>query len=418
MASSETARLLGRPGFARYFATVAAARATGTMFNVAGVLLILQRTHDLALAGIVVAAATLPGAITGPFLGGWLDVTSNRRRLLVLDRALTALSLTAVLLLAGHAPNWTLPLAALLYGLTTPLSAGAFSSVLPEVAGPELIGVANAFEAASFNAAFIVGPALAGLLAAAAGPATAVEVQLGLGIVIAALIAGDRTFELRPQHAEPRPERVMHAVGRGFAAIWRIGSLRRNTVVDCIYVLAWGTLYVSLPAWAVSVGAGAHASGYMWAAISAGSMISGFALRHLGAGLAPRAVIGGYLLAMAALAAVWPLVAGLAAALTLSFATGIFDGPVLVGLITVRQRLAPAHLRAQIFTTVTSMHAAVVAAGAAGAGLFQKALGTDATLLAFAALLALAGAVSLLTESDGTRAASAEREQASAAARI
>src|SRR5258708_7201834 len=418
MASSETATLLGRPGFARYFATVAAARATGTMFNVAGVLLILQRTHDLALAGIVVAAATLPGAIPGPSLGGWLDVTSNRRRLVVLRRALPAVSLTAVLLLAGHPPHWPLPLASLLAGLTTPLSAGAFSSVLPEVAGPELIGVANAFEAASFNAAFIVGPALAGLLAAAAGPATAVEVQLGLGIVIAALIAGDRTFELRPQHAEPRPERVLHAVGRGFAAIWRIGSLRRNTVVDCIYVLAWGTLYVSLPAWAVSVGAGAHASGYMWAAISAGSMISGLALRHLGAVLAPRVVIVGYLLAMAALAAVWPLVAGLAAALSLSFATRIFDGPVLVGLITVRQRLAPAHLRAQIFTTVTSMHAAVVAAGAAGAGLFQKALGTDATLLAFAALLALAGAVSLLTESDGTRAASAEREQASAAARI
>src|SRR5258707_1613018 len=186
MASSETATLLGRPGFARYFATVAAARATGTMFNVAGVLLILQRPHALAVAGIAAAAVTLPGAIPGPSLGGWLDVTSNRRRLLVLDRALTALSLTAVLLLAGHAPNWTLPLAALLYGLTTPLSAGAFSSVLPEVAGPELIGVANAFEAASFNPAFIVRPALAGPLPAAAGPATALDVQLGLGIMVLA----------------------------------------------------------------------------------------------------------------------------------------------------------------------------------------------------------------------------------------
>src|SRR5258708_24816600 len=150
MASSETATLLGRPGFARYFATVAAARATGTMFNVAGVLLILQRTHDLALAGIVVAAATLPGAITGPFLGGWLDVTSNRRRLLVLDRALTALSLTAVLLLAGHAPNWTLPLAALLYGLTTPLSAGAFSSVLPRGARPQPFRGATSFQTGRF----------------------------------------------------------------------------------------------------------------------------------------------------------------------------------------------------------------------------------------------------------------------------
>src|SRR5258708_13709824 len=130
----------------------------------------------------------------------------------------------------------------------------------------------------------------------------------------------------------------------------------------------------------------------MWAAISAGSMISGFALRHLGAGLAPRAVIGGYLLAMAALAAVWPLVAGLAAALTLSFATGIFDGPVLVGLITVRQRLAPAPLRAQIFPTVTSMHAAVVAAGAAGGGTFPEGLRAPAALRALPGVPPPAGA--------------------------
>ena len=95
MSSSSMATLLRRPGFARYSATVAAVRATGTMFNVAGVLLVLQRTHDLALAGVVVAAASLPGAITGPFLGGWLDLTRSRRRLLVLDRLVTATALAA-----------------------------------------------------------------------------------------------------------------------------------------------------------------------------------------------------------------------------------------------------------------------------------------------------------------------------------
>jgi hypothetical protein len=143
------ARLLRRPGFVRYSATVAAVRATGTMFNVAGVLLVLERTHDLALAGVVAAAASLPGAITGPFLGGWLDVIKSRRRLLVLDRLLTALALAAFLLLAGHAPNWSLPLVAVLYGIASPLSEGAFSAAVPEVAGPELLAVANAFRHAS-----------------------------------------------------------------------------------------------------------------------------------------------------------------------------------------------------------------------------------------------------------------------------
>src|ERR1700722_2183790 len=170
MERSQVFQLLRRPGFVRYFATVAGARATGTMFTVSGVLLILERTHDLALAGIVVAAASLAAAITGPFLGGWLDVTVSRRRLLVLDRVLTALALAAILILAGHAPNWLLPIVALLYGATSPLSSGAFSAVLPEVAGPDLLDAANAFEGASINVAFVVGPALAGLLVATGGP--------------------------------------------------------------------------------------------------------------------------------------------------------------------------------------------------------------------------------------------------------
>src|ERR1700722_15713827 len=120
MERSQVFQLLRRPGFVRYFATVAGARATGTMFTVSGVLLVFARTHDLALAGIVVAAASLPAAVTGPFLGGWLDVSASRRRLLVLDRIVTALALTAMLTLAGHAPNWVLPLVALLYGATAP----------------------------------------------------------------------------------------------------------------------------------------------------------------------------------------------------------------------------------------------------------------------------------------------------------
>jgi predicted MFS family arabinose efflux permease len=382
-------------------------RATGTMFSVAGVLLILQRTHDLALAGVVIAAATLPGAITGPFLGGWLDVTASRRRLLVLDRLATALALAAVLLLAGHAPNWLLPLAALLYGITAPLSAGAFSAVLPEVAGPELIGVANAFEGASFNAAFIVGPALAGLIAGAAGPAAAIEVQLFSGLALAVLIAGDATFELRPPDDDLAPRGVLEAVREGLTAMWRIVPLRWNTVIDCFYVFAWGTLFVGFPAFAVTVGAGAHASGYMWAAISAGSMIGGFAPSRRTAALSPRLLLGGCFLAMACSAAAWPLASSLPVALGLVFLTGLLDGPALVALITIRQRLAPAHLRAQIFTTAASVHFVFLAAGPAAAGLIHQALGTTATLLAFVVLIAVAAAVSLRTQSDVAHVAAA-----------
>jgi MFS family permease len=392
------ARLLRRPGFVRYSATVAAVRATGIMFNVAGVLLVLERTHDLALAGIVAAAASLPGAITGPFLGGWLDVIRSRRLLLVLDRLLTALALGAFLLLAGHAPNWVLPLVAAVYGIASPLSEGAFSSAVPEVAGPELLGVANTFEAASFNLAFIVGPALAGLIAGAAGAAAAVEVQLVVGLLLAALIATDRTFELRPVHPDARPQSVLQAVREGLSASWLIAPLRWNLVIDCFYVFAWGTLVIGFPVYAVSIAAGAHASGYMWAVISFGSMVGALTL---GRGKrSPRLLMGACFLAMGVSAAAWPVADTLLVALPLVFLAGLFDGPAFVALISIRQRVAPAHLRAQIFTTASSVHTAVFAAGQASAAVFHQAFGTTATLLALSGLFALAGAVTLAAQSD------------------
>ncbi len=405
MGSSETSRLARRPGFARYFTVVAAARASGTMFNVAGLLLVLERTGNLTLAGVVVAAATLPAAVTGPFLGGWLDVAASRRRLLVLDRAVTALALAALLLLAGHGPDWLLPVIAVVYGITSPLSSGAFSIVLPEIAGAELLPIANTFEATSINVAFIFGPALAGLIAGTAGAGAAVGVQLVVGVLLAVLIASDETFELRPQHAEPPPGRLRQAVAEGMRSIWRIRPLRWNTVISVIYVAGWGILNVAFPAYAVSVGAGAHASGYMWAAVSLGSMVSAFALRRAVSGLGLRMLMGASFLAMAASVVLWPLAGGIAAALGLIFLTGALEGPSLVALIAVRQRFAPARLRGQIFSTAASLDVAAVAAGAAVAGPLEAAIGTDATLYVFGGLLGLAGLVSLITESDGARTA-------------
>lgn len=397
MATSETLQLLRRPGFARYFLTVAAAGATGTMFGVAGVLLVLERTHSLTLAGLVVAAAVLPGAITGPILGAWLDVTPSRRRLLVLDRLITIASLVALLLLAGRSPNWVLPLIGLAYGATSPLSSGAFASVMPEVAGPRLLEVGYTFEATSINIAFIVGPAIAGLIAGTAGAPAALEFQIAAGALIAVLIVRDRTFELRPAHASAAPRGVRAAASQGLHSLWRIRPLRWNALTSLIYVAGWGTLNVGFPAYAVSVGAGAHASGYMWAGISLGSLLSAFVFRRQALRITQRALIGGSFLAMAASVAAWPLAHGFAAALGLVTLTGALEGPSLVALLSTRQRLAPSQVRAQIFSTVSSLNLAAAAVGAAIAGPLHAAAGTSATLFVFGALLAGAGLVQLFT---------------------
>jgi predicted MFS family arabinose efflux permease len=73
-------------------------------------------------------------------------------------------------------------------------------------------------------------------------------------------------------------------------------------------------------------------------------------------------------------------------ALVLVTLTGLLEGPALAAFFTVRQRFTPPQLRGQVFSTVGSLTLAGMAIGAAFAGPLHAALGTDATLLAFAAL--------------------------------
>ena len=65
-------------GYPQFFAAATVARLADEMFAVGVVLLILERTHSPTLAGITVAAATLPSVLSGPVIGAWLDRAGRR----------------------------------------------------------------------------------------------------------------------------------------------------------------------------------------------------------------------------------------------------------------------------------------------------------------------------------------------------
>ena len=98
---TEYAALLRRPRYLSFVLTVSLSRMTGAMFITSGVLLVLGRTGSAGLAGLTAAASTLPGALSGPVLGAWLDVARRRRVLIVVDQVLSVAALLAILALAG-----------------------------------------------------------------------------------------------------------------------------------------------------------------------------------------------------------------------------------------------------------------------------------------------------------------------------
>jgi len=351
------------------------------MFNVAGVLLVLARTGSAPLAGATAAAAVLPGAVTGPILGAWLEVVRRRRVWIVFDQLLSVVGLLGVLVLAGHAPNWTVPAVAAIYGVTRPLSSGSFYSALAEIAGPDLLDLASAIEASSLNLSIIVGPALAGLLAGATSAVTAIEVQAGATVVVAGLVAINPAFEARPRE---RVDNVAHALREGTRALVRNPLLRAVGVGSTLAAFGWGLMTIGFPLYAArTLHAGAHAGGYMWAGVALGSIVGTFALR----GGPSLARIGGSygILGLSALA--WPLAHTLAIGILLVTVTGFLEGPAYSDTIALRQRHTPPAVRAQVMTTTTGISSVALSAGAVIGGAVDAIL---PLAIAFAAINAVA----------------------------
>lgn len=140
------------------------------MHRIAQSWLVLELTGDALLLGLVVAAQFTPMLFLGPW-GGVLADRFDRRRILLITQVvmgLQALALAALTLTGTVNAQWVLG-AAIALGLATAIDGPARQSIVSDlVPGDEVVN-AVALNSANFNAARLVGPALAGLMIAAWG---------------------------------------------------------------------------------------------------------------------------------------------------------------------------------------------------------------------------------------------------------
>jgi len=380
MDQASFSRLRRQPGYPLFYATATITRLADDMFSVGTVLLVLERTGSAALAGATIAAVTFPSITTGPLLGAWLDRTGNRRRIMILDQVLAATTLVAIVLLAGHAPNWVLPLVALGAGITWPLSFGGFTSFIPVIVSEELLPRANALEATSFNLALITGPALAGTISALADPAASLLVEAALTVGAIGLIARLPALDAA---VLTRSARSLGEIARsGLRHIVTVPPLRSVTAAGALSLGGLGLLTVAFPFFAVDVlGEPRSAAGYLWAAFAAGSTLGALGLVRLQARLRPDRLVLGAIGLLGTLMLLWPLATALPVALALIWLSGIADGPGFAATFTVRQRWTPRDLHGQVFTTAASLKVGAFSLGAATAGPAVVALGARGTLL-------------------------------------
>jgi predicted MFS family arabinose efflux permease len=385
-------RLRAQPGYLPFVGAATLARVSDEMFSVGVVLLVLDRTDSAGLAGLAVAAITLPSLISGPLLGAWLDLTGRRRSLMVLDQLLISTMLVVLVLVAGNTPNWVIPVVVLMAGLTYPLSFGGFTSFIPVLVPDDLLAPANALETTSFNSALVVGPALAGALSGAFGPQTSLLVEAGLALVALVLILRIPGLDRGGDRGEGRT--LLGVAAAGIRQIVSVPELRGITVAAAIGLGGLGLMTVTFPLFAVEhLGGHRSDAGFMWAAFAAGSTLGALSLIRLQRRVPPeRIVLAGYAI-FGTLMLAWPLAGTLPALLALIALAGLADGPALAAQFAVRQQVVPPSLYGQVFTTAAGLKVGSFAMGAGLAGPVATGLGSAEAMLVAAAAQMLAAVV-------------------------
>lgn len=218
---------------------------TGTwMQNVGAGWLMTTLTMSPFMVGLVQAAATLPVFIVILPAGALADMVDRRRLLLFAQTWMVLASgILGVLTLMDLVTPWILLLFTFLLGLGAVMNDPAWQAITPEIVSREQHASAVALNSAGFNVARAVGPALGGLVVAAAGcGATFLLNALSFFGVILFLYHWKRQ-----PNGEVKSERVLHAIHTGFRYLRDSALVQSVLIRTGTFSLAASAIWALLP---------------------------------------------------------------------------------------------------------------------------------------------------------------------------
>ena len=188
-------------------------------------LVLTQLTHhDASALGIVTGLQFAPQLLFLPWTGSAAD-RLNQRKLLMFTQAtmgVLALALGAVTV-AGAVRLWQVYVFAFLSGSAAALDAPVRQTFVAEMVGDEDLPNAVALNSTSFNAAQMIGPAVAGVLIAHVGIGWAFILN---GISFGAVLISMSFFRLSELRTSARAHRSTAGFLEGFRYVWSSAELR------------------------------------------------------------------------------------------------------------------------------------------------------------------------------------------------
>lgn len=350
--------------FVRYLFGALPARLGDEMSGQA-ILLIGIAANSAAFGSTLLACLTFAAAIGGPLLGAMLDRSARPGRVLAFALGLYAVGIALIALSLGHVPAWLSGLLALASGFFMPAISGGWSSRLKSFIADEHIPRASAIDATTFNIAGLVGPALAGLIAAWLGAEWAIAMLVCL--LVAALPMA-WSLPGHYSHAPGRTTSLFQDVMAGFNVIFANRALLRITLMSIISYFGIGMLWVVCPLIGEEMFGDSGYGGVLMSMLSVGALIATSIYAKWPGRHSPDVVAFVTTLILAAAMAILAFAGNIVTILVAMTIAGLADGPQLAAIFAVRHREAPERSRSQVFTTAASLKITAAAIGAMLAG--------------------------------------------------
>ena len=356
---------------------------TGTwMQNVGAGWLMTQLTVSPLMVSLVQAASAMPVFLVMLPAGALADLVDRRRLLLITQVCMVlASALLGIVTLSGHVTPWLLISFTFLLGLGAVMNDPAWQAITPEIVSPRNLAPAVALNSVGFNVARAVGPAIGGMIVAAAGSGSAFLLN---SVSFFGVIFFLYNWK-RPHHEHVEKGRFSEALVAGFRYVRNAPLTRRVLLRTGAFSLAASSLLALLPLLAYPHGATGY--GLLLASFGLGALAGAAALPHLRNKWSVDTIVAFAIVLFAAMTfAAGRIQAFPWLALTL-FAGGAAWIGILACLNVAAQTMAPPYLRARALSMYLLVLQGGMALGSVAWGVLASKIGIPNTLLVSAVTL-------------------------------
>jgi MFS family permease len=363
------------------------------MMTVAQSWLVLQLTGDPLTLGIVAAVQFAPVLVLGLFGGVIADALPKRRTLVITQAIAMVLGLImSALVLTNIVEVWHVLVIAFLLGCRNAIDMPARQAFAVEMVGREDISNAVALNSAMFNAARVIGPAVAGITIGlfGVGPAFLIDAVSYLAVIAALLAMRESEMHVRPGIVRPQTiTAVIVNLREGLVYVRRTKVvLAAMIVVGLVASFGMNFTVVIPPLTQMVLHSDATGYGFLMAATGVGSVIAALAIAFSGRTTPLVIALGAVTLGVA------EVVLGVSNSFAIALVAMFFAGVGGIGMAatanTVIQLTVPDQLRGRVLSVYTTVFAGSTPVGGLVTGAIASSFG--AALAVF-----LGGAASLVT---------------------